>query len=50
VRSTFDWALVMNVRTVACGPIAEALTPENLRRAYGSDAVIADESELAPWG
>lgn len=50
VRSTFDWALVLNVRTVACGPIAESLTADNLRRAYGSDALLADENELAPWG
>ena len=50
VRSTFDWALVLNVRTVACGPIAESLTGDNLRRAYGSDALLADENELAPWG
>jgi len=50
VRSTFDWALVMNVRTVACGPVAEAVTPEHLRRAYGSDAVVAEQQELQPWG
>jgi manganese/zinc/iron transport system ATP- binding protein len=35
VRTRFDWALLLNVRTVACGPVAEALSPENLRRAYG---------------
>ncbi len=35
VRSRFDWALLLNVRTVACGPIAESLSDQNLRRAYG---------------
>lgn len=50
VKSTFDWALVLNVRTVACGPIVETLTPENLRRAYGSDAIVAEQPELQPWG
>lgn len=35
VRRTFDWALLLNVRTVACGPVDEALKEENLRRAYG---------------
>jgi manganese/zinc/iron transport system ATP- binding protein len=36
VKAAFDWALMLNVRAVACGPVAEALAPENLRRAYGA--------------
>jgi manganese/zinc/iron transport system ATP- binding protein len=40
VRSRFDWALLMNVRAVACGPVAESLSEENVRRAYG--AVLLD--------
>lgn len=35
VRSAFDWALLLNVRTVACGPVAEAVTPETVRQSYG---------------
>jgi manganese/zinc/iron transport system ATP- binding protein len=35
VADYFDHALLLNVRAVAAGPVAEALTPENLRRAYG---------------
>ncbi len=35
VRSRFDWALLLNVRTIACGPVSEALSKESLRRAYG---------------
>ncbi len=35
VRSRFDWALLLNVRTIACGPVEESLSPEFLRRAYG---------------
>ena len=35
VRSHFDWALLLNVRTIACGPVHESLSPEALRRAYG---------------
>ena len=31
----FDWALLLNVRTIACGPVQESLSPEALRRAYG---------------
>ena len=36
VRAAFDWALLLNVRAVACGPPAEALGSQNLRRAYGA--------------
>lgn len=35
VRRHFDWALLLNVRTLACGPVDAALTEEHLRRAYG---------------
>jgi len=35
VRRAFDWALLLNVRTVACGPVAQALSDERLAQAYG---------------
>lgn len=35
VRSRFDWALLLNVRTIACGPVEKSLSPESLRQAYG---------------
>jgi manganese/zinc/iron transport system ATP- binding protein len=35
VPEYFDWALLLNVRRIALGPVAEAFTEENLRRAYG---------------
>jgi len=35
VRSRFDWALLLNVRMVACGPVADSLSAGSLRRAYG---------------
>jgi manganese/zinc/iron transport system ATP- binding protein len=35
VRAHFDWALLLNVRTIACGPVAESLSPAQLGRAYG---------------
>jgi manganese/zinc/iron transport system ATP- binding protein len=35
-RAAFDWALLLNVRAIACGPVAEALAPELVRRAYGA--------------
>ena len=43
VRGAFDWALLLNVRTVACGPVDEALAPDMVRRAY---AVAASQIEL----
>ncbi len=48
----FDWALVMNVTSIADGPIAETLTPEILRRAYGGrvglfDAGTAEDAAAA---
>lgn len=51
VRAAFDWALVLNVRAVACGPVAEAVTADVVERAYGA-AGGHDEStagEEALW-
>jgi manganese/zinc/iron transport system ATP- binding protein len=44
VRRAFDWALVLNVRGVACGPAAEVIVPPVLARAYGARE---DDEELA---
>jgi manganese/zinc/iron transport system ATP- binding protein len=50
VRSAFDWALLLNVRAVAAGPVAEVLVPETIRRAYGAAAIGGDdEREAAAW-
>jgi manganese/zinc/iron transport system ATP- binding protein len=35
VKAWFDWALLLNVRAVAQGPVDEVVRPEPLRRAYG---------------
>lgn len=35
VQSYFDWLVMLNVRIIAQGPMAEVYTPENLRAAYG---------------
>ncbi|HEU4657751.1 MAG TPA: metal ABC transporter ATP-binding protein [Capillimicrobium sp.] len=48
VRRSFEWALVLNVRAIACGPVEEVLVPETLARAYGS-AVGGDEDEELAW-
>ncbi|MGH1366221.1 MAG: metal ABC transporter ATP-binding protein [Calditrichia bacterium] len=35
VNEYFDWVFLLNVRRIACGPVAEVFTEENLRTAYG---------------
>jgi manganese/zinc/iron transport system ATP- binding protein len=48
VQSYFDWLVMLNVRIVAQGPVAEVYTPENLRAAYGRQlAMIAAPAEKA---
>lgn len=49
VRAVFDYALLLNVRAVAAGPVAEVLTPQTLHRAYGAAAVGADPEEAESW-
>lgn len=42
VREYFDWVLLLNVRRVACGPVAEVFTEENLRQTYGGRVVALE--------
>ncbi len=35
VAEYFDWALLLNVRRIASGPVSEVFTDQNLRLAYG---------------
>jgi manganese/zinc/iron transport system ATP- binding protein len=35
VEEYYDWVMLLNVRRIAGGPVAEAFTEDNLRRAYG---------------
>lgn len=46
VRRAFDWALLLNVRALACGPPDDALSMDNLARAYGAAAVQDGLQEL----
>lgn len=48
VRARFDWALLLNVRTIACGPVRESLDSAQLRRAYGAIGDAAEE-EIRAW-
>jgi manganese/zinc/iron transport system ATP- binding protein len=47
VAEYFDWVVLLNVQCIACGPISEAFTPENLRRTYGGRTVVAVEEPKA---
>jgi manganese/zinc/iron transport system ATP- binding protein len=38
VPAYFDSVTLLNVKVIASGPVAEAFTPENLKRAYGDAA------------
>jgi manganese/zinc/iron transport system ATP- binding protein len=51
VRRAFDWALLLNVRAVACGPADEVIVPELLRQAYGAGATgdEGDDVEALTW-
>ncbi len=46
-REYFDYALLLNLRKIAEGPIRETLTVENLQRTYGGRLT---ESQLAAFG
>ncbi|PTL58835.1 metal ABC transporter ATP-binding protein [Paraconexibacter algicola] len=48
VRASFDFALLLNVRAIAAGPVAQALTDEQLARAYGA-AAVTDGEQDASW-
>ncbi len=47
VRARFDWALLLNVRAVANGPVERALSPAALARAYGAGA--QEQEEATEW-
>ncbi len=50
VRSYFDWLVLLNVRVVAQGPVADTLTRANLRRAYGGQVALLDAADPTRTG
>lgn len=44
VESYFDWALLLNTRLVACGPVADAASRENLSKVFGKGQALFDEA------
>jgi manganese/zinc/iron transport system ATP- binding protein len=47
VREYFDWVILLNMRLVACGPVDEVFTPENLQKTYGGRLTLLDEAAEA---
>ena len=51
VTSYFDWMLILNVRTIAQGPVSRVYTAENLRAAYGGQiALLRNETFVQELG
>jgi manganese/zinc/iron transport system ATP- binding protein len=46
-REYFDHAVLLNMRTVAAGPVGEVLTRENLDRTYGGRLTLLDRASEA---
>lgn len=44
VESYFDWLVMLNIRLVANGPVAEVFTPEYLNLTYGKSYSLLDEA------
>lgn len=47
VRDYFDYVVLLNMRLIACGPVASTFTTENLQKTYGGRLTILDEAAEA---
>jgi len=45
LKDYFDWALLLNVRKIAIGPVNNCITPENLKAAYGGRATFLAQGQ-----
>lgn len=44
VESYFDWAILLNMHLIACGPVLEVFNAENLQATYGKSFSLFDEA------
>lgn len=44
VQEYFDWILLLNTCVIACGPVAEVFTQENISRTYGQGFTLMEEA------
>jgi manganese/zinc/iron transport system ATP- binding protein len=42
VEEYFDHVLLLNMRLIAAGPVADVFTPENLKKTYGGKLALLD--------
>lgn len=47
VPEYFDWVILLNVRTIGAGPVAEVFTAENLKKTYGGYISFLRDGEAA---
>ena len=47
VPDYFDYVILLNMRIVAQGPVAQTFTPENLHKTYGGRLTLLDEAAEA---
>ncbi|MCE7984965.1 MAG: metal ABC transporter ATP-binding protein [Caldilinea sp. CFX5] len=50
VPEYFDWVTLLNVRRIACGPVTEVFTEENLRLTYGGRVAFLSRNGASPVG
>jgi manganese/zinc/iron transport system ATP- binding protein len=50
VPEYFEWVLLLNVRRIALGPVAEVFTEENLRRTYGGRVPLLRQEKISDDG
>lgn len=50
VRDYYDWVVLLNVRVIAQGPVADAMTTEALRATYGDQIALIEEKALQVAG
>lgn len=44
IPQIFDWAVLVNLRLVGCGPVEQVFTPEMLQKTYGVQNVLFGEA------
>jgi manganese/zinc/iron transport system ATP- binding protein len=47
VKQYFDWVILLNLRLLACGPVATTFTHENLQKTYGGRLTILEQAAEA---
>lgn len=46
VKESFDWAIMLNTRLVACGPIEDIFIPELLKQTFGKKDFLLEETAI----